>query len=108
MLGHCKAGNRLRTSEYQRIESASNALVRDSVVLDGDARDGHVRTNGPLWSPIRIRMLKMTWVCAAVQTHYGDSVTPCAAVPLEHNVASLVDGNTVILVVNCATERHCL
>ena len=30
------------------VELASNALVRDSVVLDGDARDGHVRTNGTL------------------------------------------------------------
>ncbi len=51
-------------------------------------------------------MLKMARAYEAEQTYDRDSVAPGATVPLEHDVTTLVDGDTVVLVMNRAIERQ--
>ena len=52
----------------------------------------------------RISVLLKVHKSAAKWAYDGDSVAAGAAVPLEHDVASLVDSNAVILVMDRAIE----
>ena len=80
-------------------------LVLNDVVLYHNSRDGHVGADRTLCAVEPRHQKGPMMVCAEVEvTHNRDTVATDAGVALEHDVAALVDRQTVILVMDSANK----